>query len=247
MERAALVPLALVILGICAEAQRPSSRQKETPPDGSGEPFPGDQPTEQGFAPDRVQLGDPIQPTEIQVRQGGAITADPRAKLRTVVRILVNYERGHRDRVARLERLRGLFEAAGASDKVREVQRLSELEMARFTGAQRGYERDLGPAIYAQVRALLEANGGAPPTGAAANVPPAGKVPPPGKVPPAGKVPPPGKVPPAGKVPPPDNIPPPDKVPPPDNIPPAGDLPPASNVPPASKGSTEKPAPKTPR
>ncbi len=170
MERAALVPLALVILGICAEAQRPSRRQKEKQPEGQGEPFPVDRPTEQGFAPDQVQLGDPIQPTELEVRQGGAITADPRAKLRTVVRILVNYERGHRDRVARLERLRGLFEASGAGDKVREVQRLRDLEMARFTAAQRGYERDLGPSIYAQVRALLDANGGAPPA-PAANVP----------------------------------------------------------------------------
>jgi len=176
MDRAAFLPLALVILGIHAEAQRPSGRQKEQPTETPVESSPDDKSSEKGFAPDNVQLGEPIQPTQVQVRQGGAITADPRAKLRTVVRIMLNYERGHRDRVARLERLHVLFEAAGASDKVREVTRLRDIEMGRFKGAQLGYERDLGPAIYAQVRALLDANGGAKPVPAPpANVPPATK------------------------------------------------------------------------
>jgi hypothetical protein len=160
--------LALVLLlgSLAAHsvAQRPSSRvpRKEVPT----EEQPVDAPSSTDFPAPEVRLAEPIQPLDQQIRQGGAVTADPRAKLRTVVRILVNFERAHRDRVARLERLAAIFREAGAQAELAEVERLRALVDQRFAAAQKGYERDLGPAIYAQVRAVIDAQVGTAPRSA---------------------------------------------------------------------------------
>jgi hypothetical protein len=119
----------------------------------------GAAPTQPGAAPQAVQLGEPVQPTQLQTRAGGAVVGDQRARYRTVVRMMINIERAHRDRFARLERLRELFTASGATESLAAVEHLRGLETKRYEAAMLGYERGLGPSLYAQVRAVIDANG----------------------------------------------------------------------------------------
>src|SRR5690349_10269538 len=58
--------------------------------------------------------------------------ADPRAQQRTLVKMLVNVERAHRDRAARLDRLRELYTASGATAQLETVARLVQLEQQRY-------------------------------------------------------------------------------------------------------------------
>jgi hypothetical protein len=166
---------ATALLALAEAAQHPTSRRART-----GipvEPPLADAPASTDFAAPQVRLEEPV-PAGATTRaatgasaagtQDGADGAtrppgDTRAKLRTVVRILVNQERGHRDRVARLERLRAIYAEARALDRLAEVARLRGLEDQRYAAAQKGYERDLGPALYAQVRAVVDAAAGAKP------------------------------------------------------------------------------------
>lgn len=118
--------------------------------------------TQTGPAPARVQLGEPIQPSQVQTRDGGQIAADPRARYRTVVKMMITVERTHRERVARLERLRALFTESNATDSIAEVDRLAAIEITKYTAAMAGYERGLSASLYAQVRAVIDSRGGAP-------------------------------------------------------------------------------------
>jgi len=170
MNRIAMLVLAAALLALPAAAQ-----SAESGASGAGKGRPGGKhvaPAEsvqasgasaKGQAPAPVKLAEPVQPEEIEFRDGGRVEADPRAKYRTVVRMMINIERAHRDRVARLERLRELYEAAGAPDKLATVARLVELERSRYESALQGYERGLGPVLYPQVRAVIDSRGGTPP------------------------------------------------------------------------------------
>lgn len=151
---------------------RPS---RSAPKDGAQDgPVGGAKPPAKGGSPDRVRLGEPVQPTQMQTRDGGQIQADPRAKLRTVVKMMLNVERAHRDRVSRLERLRSIYAAAGAADKIATVTRLREVEGARYELTLQGYARDLGPDVYRAVRAAIDANAGTPPSAIDGAAPAAG-------------------------------------------------------------------------
>lgn len=170
--------LASALLALAAAAQD-GVQEKGAPAAKEGQQpaaVQGTAPNGKGTAPVRVQLGETVQPTQLQTRDGGRIDADPRAKYRTVVKMMINIDRAHRDRVARLERLRVLFQAAGASDKLSTVQRLRELEQSRYEAALQGYARGLGPDLYPQVRAVIDGNGGPAPAGAVA-APDAGSAP----------------------------------------------------------------------
>lgn len=170
MNRIGIVAFAAVCLALPAAAQG-----AETGADGAGKGRPRGKraapaasiqeagPDAKGQAPGGVKLVEPVQPSAIEVRAGGSITADPRAKQRTVVRMMLNIERAHRDRVARLERLREVYEAAGAREKLETVARLRELEQSRYASALEGYERGLGPVLYGKVRAAIDGQGGKPP------------------------------------------------------------------------------------
>ncbi len=178
MRRIQIGLFASALLALAATAQD-GAKEKGAPAAKDGQQPPvvqGTAPTGKGAAPARVQLGETVQPTQLQTRDGGRIDADPRAKYRTLVRMMVNIDRAHRDRVARLERLRVLFQAAGASDKLSTVQRLRELEQSRYEAALQGYARGLGPDLYPQVRAVIDGNGGQAPASAVA-APDAGSTP----------------------------------------------------------------------
>lgn len=153
-------------------AQKPTAKepaQDPRKPQAESEPE-----TKTGPAPARVQLGEPIQPSQLQTRDGGQIAADPRARYRTVVKMMITVERTHRERVARLERLRALFTESNATDSIAEVDRLAAIEIAKYTAAMAGYERGLSASLYAQVRAVIDTRGGAPSSAGAPNVTPAG-------------------------------------------------------------------------
>ncbi|MCY2960470.1 MAG: hypothetical protein NTY35_09930 [Planctomycetota bacterium] len=159
---AILLAAAVLVFGASAQRGAPekgAQREKPASPSASVEAASGGQ---KGQAPSSVQLGEPVQPTEVQTREGGRVETDPRAKQRTVVRMMVNVERAHRDRVARLERLRAIFEASGATEKLATVARLRDVEWNRYSAALKGYERDLGPELYPQVRAAIDAGAGTP-------------------------------------------------------------------------------------
>ncbi len=165
MSRIPICILASALLAVTVAAQRGVQEKGGAPAKDGGKPAPveGAAPTEKGAAPVRVQLGEPVQPMELQTRDGGRIDVDPRAKYRTAVKMMINIDRAHRDRVARLERLRELFQASGASDKLATVARLRELESSRYEAALQGYARGLGPSIYTQVRAVIDAGAGPAP------------------------------------------------------------------------------------
>jgi len=159
--------LSCAILAVIAPAQRGTEDGFEgkggAPPKESGKPaaVQGAAPSQKGLAPARIQLGEPMQPTEIQTRDGARVQTDPRTKYRTAVKMMLNIDRAHRDRVARLERLREIFEAAGASDKLATVARLRELEQSRYEASLLGYARGMGASIFEQVRAVIDAGAGA--------------------------------------------------------------------------------------
>jgi hypothetical protein len=167
-----MMPIGIVVLLAVPLAWPSATQSGRTGADGSGKGRPRAVeaasiqeagPDTKGLAPGRVKLAEPIQPLQVEVREGGVITSDPRAKQRTVVRMMVNIERAHRDRVARLERLREIYEAAGAHEKLETVARLRELELSRYASALEGYERGLGPVLYGKVRAAIDGQGGKPP------------------------------------------------------------------------------------
>jgi hypothetical protein len=115
---------------------------------------------EQGLAPDGAQLQEPVQPREVQVRSGAQVVADPRARYRTVVRMMLNIERAHRERVARLARMAEFLTAAQATTDLETLARLATLEQGRYEASLKGYERDLGPVLYGKVRAVIDGRGG---------------------------------------------------------------------------------------
>ncbi len=149
-------------------AQKPAAKE---PAQDSPKPKADSEP-EAKTGPARVQLGEPIQPNQLQTRDGGQIAADPRARYRTVVKMMITVERTHRERVTRLEMLRALFTESGATESVAAVDRLAAIELAKYDAAMSGYERGLGASLYAQVRAVIDTRGGTPSSAVAPTVAP---------------------------------------------------------------------------
>ncbi len=165
--------LCAAIAALPAGPQRPSTPKGSVSPVAQSNPESNPTPTSKGTAPAaRVQIDEPIQPTQIQTRDGDKITSDPRAKYRTVVRMMVNVERAHRERVARLERLHELFTASAATESLATVDQLVAVERRRYENALNGYRQGLGDSLYVQVRAVLDTRAGAPLKVQASAVPP---------------------------------------------------------------------------
>ncbi len=109
-----------------------------------------------------------VTPTAVQVRAEGRVVEDPKARARALVQQVVNVERAHRERIARIERLEELFRASGGADSLAELANLRAVQERRYQAAMDGYRRDLGADNYARLRKVLDAGGGppaAPPVG----------------------------------------------------------------------------------
>jgi 23S rRNA (adenine2503-C2)-methyltransferase len=119
-------------------------------------------------------------PTDHRAEAGQPTGEEAIVRSRNLAKMIVNVERAHRDRVARLERLRQIYEKSGGAEQLERIARLRAKEHARYDAAMRGYERDLGPALFAKVRSALDLNAGkapAPPAPTTAPVPNAPETP----------------------------------------------------------------------
>jgi len=176
MKTLVLAAFGVVSLGWIAAAQKPdpakpapdSSKPAATQADpkqdqknlqGLGYSAPAAQ---KGAAPaSRAQAPAPAPKPE--QRAAGPAGADPKVQMRNVARMVVNVERAHRDRVARLERLRQIYEKNGAAEKLEKVARLRAKEHARYEQVMNGYEKSLGTELFAKLRGALDRNAGRPP------------------------------------------------------------------------------------
>jgi hypothetical protein len=145
---------ALVALALLSTAPQQHVR-KPPPPPGSAPLAP------QAPTPAPQKSTQPVVP--VPQKPGAPNAADPKAQQRGLVNSVVNYERVHRDRVMRLERLRALFEQQKAADKLAEVARLRALEQKLYDDVMAGYASRLGPEVYQQLRAALDEKAGTPP------------------------------------------------------------------------------------
>jgi hypothetical protein len=123
-------------------------------------------------APATQKAAAPVAPAVTQ-NPGQPGGQDPKLRARNLATMIVNVERAHRDRVARIERLREVYEQSGGAEQLERLARLRAKEQARYDAAMRGYERDLGPALFAKVRAALDLNAGKPPAAPAPAAAPA--------------------------------------------------------------------------
>lgn len=169
MKTLVLVAFGVAALALLASAQRPGAAAKA-----ASKPDPQALQALGYAAPSTQQGAAPGGAPKSQEKPGGPVGGDPKLRARNVATMIVNIERAHRDRVARLERLRQLYEKSGAAEQLEKVARLRAVEHARYEAAMRGYEKDLGPALFAQVRSALELNAGQPPGPTPAAVPPPG-------------------------------------------------------------------------
>ena len=191
MKTPVLVAIGVSALALVAAAQKPDAAK---PAPAEAKPA-AQQPIDRKQAPQKTDA-QPIQalgysspnpqkgaapaaaPATTKTGQPGqAAGQDPKVRSRNVATMIVNVERAHRDRVARLERLRQLYEKSGGAEQLERIARLRAKEQARYDAAMRGYERDLGPALFAKVRSALDLNAGKPPAAPAPAAAPAPNAP----------------------------------------------------------------------
>jgi hypothetical protein len=192
MKTPVLVAIGVSALALVAAAQKPDAAK---PAPAEAKPA-AQQPVDRKQAPQKpdAQQIKGLGYSSPQAQKGAPPAAAPKpgqsaaapagqdaiARSRNLATMIVNVERAHRDRVARLERLRQIYEKSGGAEQLQRLERLRAKEHARYDAAMRGYERDLGPALFAKVRAALDLNAGqppAPPPPAAAPVPNAPETP----------------------------------------------------------------------
>lgn len=122
----------------------------------------------------------PLQPsaalsTQTRDRKTGAIApADPKAGQRSVAQQIVNVEKAHRDRAARLARLTELFTQSGQTDKVKLCEELGRQESRKYVTAMQGYRALLGEELFLQVARTLRIDLSVLPSAAPAGKPRAG-------------------------------------------------------------------------
>ncbi|MBL8862986.1 MAG: hypothetical protein JNK02_13390 [Planctomycetes bacterium] len=161
------VRFALLLVCAATAAYAPAQRPAARVPPPAVEPAAPEaaRGAQEGFAPVPAPLGEPFAPLAVQVRGPDGIGPDPRAALRAAAQRMLAREAAHRDRVARLERVRALLAADGDASGAAEAVALLEREAQRFGAAQRVFERELSPRIHAQLRAVLDAQAGPRPAG----------------------------------------------------------------------------------
>ncbi len=181
MKTLLLVAFGVVALGWLTAAQKPEAAKPAPAATKQADPKQDRQNLKAlGYSSPQAQKGAvPVAPVpgagpKPEPRAGGPVGDATKVQMRNVAGMVVNVERAHRDRVARLERLRQIYEKAGAAEKLEKVSRLRAKEHSRYEMVMSGYEKSLGPELFAKLRTALDRNAGRPPAAPAPTaVPPA--------------------------------------------------------------------------
>ena len=154
-----------------AEAQRKRQAAREEAQGKQGDkPAAGDAPR-RGDAPARSRpdkpsdaasdvprkTGDAPRLDEPSDRPGDAAPAANPAELRRMRAEIFALERVHRERTARIERLKVLFREKGETEKVLRLEQMGERAEIRYQGKLAAYRREMGPENFAKLEAALEA------------------------------------------------------------------------------------------
>ncbi len=89
--------------------------------------------------------------------------ADPLPRMRTIARMMVNIETRHRVQAYELEALARYCDKNRFDSHLRQVIRTAHDEQDDYETRMRGFERDLGPEVYAQIRAAMDVGPGSAP------------------------------------------------------------------------------------
>ena len=89
--------------------------------------------------------------------------ADPLPRLRTIARMMVNIEARHRVQAYELDALARYCDVNRFDSHLRQAIRTAHAEQEDYEERMRGFERDLGPELFAQFRAAMAAGPGTAP------------------------------------------------------------------------------------
>jgi hypothetical protein len=90
-------------------------------------------------------------------------TVDPLPRLRTIARMMVNIEGRHRTQATELEALAQYCDKNRLYELLRGTIRTAHAERADYDARMSDFERDLGPELFARMRAAMDAGPGTAP------------------------------------------------------------------------------------
>jgi hypothetical protein len=91
-------------------------------------------------------------------------TVDPLPRLRLIARMMVNIEGRHRTQAAEFEALAKYCDKNRFFELLRNTIRTAHAERADYDARMSDFERDLGPELFARMRAAMDGGPGTAPT-----------------------------------------------------------------------------------
>jgi hypothetical protein len=91
-------------------------------------------------------------------------TVDPLPRLRLIARMMVNIEGRHRTQATELEALAKYCDEKRFYELLRNTIRTAHAERADYDARMSDFERDLGPELFARMRAAMDGGPGTAPT-----------------------------------------------------------------------------------
>ena len=119
----------------------------------------GDVPAQPGreAKPDAVRgKSDEREKDAVRPSDAGASASPKAGEIRRLSREVFALERKHRERIARIDRLKVVFREKGEIEKVQELEQMAERQERRHARGLEAYRREMGPEAFAAIETALE-------------------------------------------------------------------------------------------